>query len=183
MALDLFNYDQIIKMRKSFSPDLILSQYHAYHYASVVGGYLSKFLKIPHVIRSHDIFLDLKSQSAFYKLYILANYPQIYRSILKSNRFYVTTSEMVQYFQNFKKMRDVDFKVHHNGIDTQQFYPYKNQDELKEKYSCENIILFMGLMSEDIGVHNLIKAFPGIIRHNKDTHMILLGDGPYRNYI
>ena len=58
------------RISRDFSPDIILSQHHAFHYASVVASYLSKHLKIPHVIRSHDIFLDLESRSFLYNLFV-----------------------------------------------------------------------------------------------------------------
>jgi len=111
------------------------------------------------------------------------NYPRIYRSIQNSDIFYVTASEQKRYFQKFKKLRDVNFKIHHNGIDDTQFYPYKEQNELKEKYGCETIISFIGLMSQDIGVQNFIRAIPGVLKDHKDTHVILIGDGPYKDYI
>ncbi|MHA1292372.1 MAG: glycosyltransferase [Promethearchaeota archaeon] len=172
-----------VKIKKSFKPDVILTQYHAFHYASVVGAQLSKILEIPHVVRSHDIFIDLESHSIPYRLYNLATYPQIYRSIKKSNIFYVTTSEMIRYFQKFKKLKGVNFKVHHNGIDIKQFYPSNKQEVLKEKYGCNTIISFIGLMTEDIGVHNFIKILPEFLRNHTDTHIILIGGGLYKEYI
>ncbi|MFX0071608.1 MAG: glycosyltransferase family 4 protein [Candidatus Hermodarchaeota archaeon] len=178
---NLFYY--LIKIKKRFSPDLILSQYHPFHYSSVCAGYLSKILKIPHIIRSHDIFIDLESHSMPYNTYISLNYPRIYRSILNCDTFYVTTSEMMRYFLKFKELNKVSFKVHHNGIDINQFYPYKNREELKGKLGCETIISFIGLMTPDIGIHNFIRVFPEIIKENKETHLILIGEGRYRKAI
>lgn len=173
----------LLKIRNTFSPDIILTQYHPFHYASVIGGYISKILKIPHIVRSHDIFIDLASHSLLYKFYISMNYPYIYRSILNCDIFYTTTSEMIKYFLKFKKLKDVNFKVHHNGIDINKFYPIKNQEELKDKYGCDVIISFIGLMTPDIGIHNFILNFPNIIKSNKDVHLMLIGGGRYENFI
>ncbi len=173
----------LLKLKKKFSPDLILSQYHAFHYASVCAGYLSKKLNIPHFVRSHDIFIDLSTHSIPYRIYFSMNYPRIYRSILNCDIFYVTASEMIRYFLKFKKLRNVNFKIHHNGIDADLFHPYKNQDALRDKYGCETLISFIGLMTQDIGIHNFISIFPKILEANKDTHLLLIGDGPYKKQI
>ena len=171
------------KINKFFSPDIILSQHHAFHYASVVAGYLSKHLEIPHVIRSHDIFLDLESRSFLYNLFVSLVHPQVYRSLPKSEICYLTTTEMKEYYLNFKRLRDVNFKVFPNGIDTKEFYPHTNQEELKNEYGCETILSFIGLMSLDIGIQNFIKIFPEILKSHKDTHLVLIGDGPYKNHL
>lgn len=168
------------KISKTFYPDIILSQHHAFHYASVVGNYLSKKLEIPHVIRSHDIFLDLESRSFLYNLFVSIVHPQVFHSISKSDICYLTTNEMRNYYLKFKKLINVNFKIHPNGIDINEFYPYKNQEELKEEYGCETIISFIGLMSYDIGIQNLIRIFPEVLKSNKDINLILIGDGPYK---
>jgi len=173
----------LIKSRDKFNPDLIMSQYHPFHYASVCSSYIAKKLKIPHIVRSHDIFIDLESHSFLYNLHISLNYPQIFRSIIKSDIFYVTTSEMRKYFLKIKKLKDVNFKIHHNGIDVLEFFPDKNQEILKQKFGCETIISFIGLMTEDIGVHNFIKYLPDVFKIYKDAHLILIGDGPYKKQI
>jgi len=173
----------LLKMRKSFSPDIILSQYHAYHFASVVGGYLSKILKVPHIIRSQDIFLDSKMYSFPINLLYKLSFTYVFKSIQNSNIFYVNTSEMKDYLSKLKKLRNVNFKIHPNGIDTKDFFPFKNQEELKTRYGCENILLYVGLLSENYALHNLIKALPQILKTHKDTVVLIVGNGPSKNKI
>ena len=173
----------LIKSKSDFKPDLILSQYQAYHYASVVGEYLSSFFKIPHIIRSHDIFFVTSNQSYPFQIFHSIIYPRIYRSILKSNIFYVVCSELRNYMLKMKKLRNLDLRIHHNGIDNTLFYPSKNQDELKNKFGCENIISYIGILSHDAGLHHFMHILPQLFNTHKDTHLIILGDGPYKNYI
>ena len=173
----------LLKIKTSFKPDLIFSQYHTYHYASVVGGFLSKLLDIPHAIRSHDIFIDLKSKPVAFRVIFPVIYPQIYRSIKNCDIDFVQTLEMKKYLQRIKLFQDVKFKILHNGIDLNLFHPSKNQDYLKEQYGCETIISFIGLMSQDTGIHNFVKVLPEIFKIYKETHLLLIGDGPYKNYV
>jgi glycosyltransferase involved in cell wall biosynthesis len=173
----------LINIKSRFDPHLILSQYHTYHYATVVGGLLSKLFKIPHAIRSHDIFIDLKSKSIPFQIIFPFIYPQIYRSIKNCDIDYVQTLEMKEYLQRIKLFKNVKFKVLHNGIDLNMFYPFESKDYFKEKYGCNTVISFIGLISQDTGIYNFIKTLPELFKHNKDTHLILVGDGPYKIHV
>jgi len=90
---------------------------------------------------------------------------------------------MIEYYSKFKRLRDVNFKVHHNGINVNEFFPIENQEELKDKYGCDTIVSFIGLMTQDIGIHNIIHYFPDVIKIYKDTHLLLIGGGPYESNI
>ena len=174
----------VLKLKNKFYPNIILSQYHPHHYASVAGGYLSKLLKIPHLIRSHDLFITDKNQGSFlYQLYNLAIYPPIHNSISNCNTFYVTTSEMKNHLLKFKKFQNLKIEIHHNGIDINQFYPFKDQDTLKEEYGCDTIMSFNGLIKKKFGFHNFLHALPKILKEHKDTHFNLVGYGPDINYV
>jgi len=168
----------LIKLKTSFIPDVILSQYSAFHYASVIGGYVSKILKLPHIIRSHDIFLPTDLFSFPIKLFHSIIYTRIYSSISNCDIFYVTTSEMKRYYLKFKNLQKVNFKIHHNGVDTNTFYPFNNQEELKDKYACENIVLFIGQIGRDYDLQYIMKALPEILKTHKDTHFLIVGSGP-----
>lgn len=173
----------LIKIRTKFKPDLIMSQYHTFHYASVVASYLAKILALPHIIRSHDIFIDMVPKPLPFRIFFSIIYPQIYHSIRNCNIDYVQTTEMKDHLQKIRKFRDVKFKILHNGIDLDLFYPSKNQEILKEKYGCETLISFIGLMTQDIGLYNFIKALPEVLKSHKDTHLLLIGDGPDKKNI
>ncbi len=172
----------LIKKNSFLKPDLILSQYHAFHYASVVGNYASKILKVPHIIRSHDIFLPFEHLSSIYQFIYLMNYPQIFNSMIKSDIFYVVCSELRDYLLKIKKLKNNDIRVHHNGVDLDKFFPTNNQEELKEKYSCENIILFIGLLVPDVGLQDFIPLLPAILKDHKELKFLFIGEGPCKEY-
>ncbi len=173
----------LIKLKSTFSPDIIISQYHAFHYASVAGSYLSKKLKIPHIIRSHDIFFTQENLTLPFRIFNSIFYPKIFNSISKCNNFYTVCSELKDYLAQFKKFRKVNFKVHHNGIDTKKFYPMKSQDELKEKFGCDQILIFSGSLIPGIGLHDFVPILPAILKEYKEIHLLFLGDGSLKKYI
>lgn len=173
-----------IKLKKNFTPDLILSQFHPHHYASVAGGYISRILKIPHIIRSHDLFIMDKNQGPlFYQLYNLIVYPPIHKSISNCRIFYASTTEMQRYLYKFHKFKDMNIRVSYNGVDIERFYPYNNQESLKDEFGCNTILSFIGLVHKNYGFHNFLHALPNIFKYNKDTHFILVGFGPDMNYV
>ena len=173
----------LIKFKSDFKPDLVLSQYHAYHYASVVGNLISKILKVPHIIRSHDIFFPTSNHSYPFQIFHSIIYPKIYHSIFDCKAFYVVCSELRDYMLKFNKFKNLNIRIHHNGIDNTRFFPLKNQSVLKDKFGCENIISYIGVISEDAGLHHFIQALPDLFKNDKETHVILLGDGPYKDII
>jgi teichuronic acid biosynthesis glycosyltransferase TuaC len=130
------------------------------------------------------IFLLIWYQNHFpLEFFFSIIYPQIYHSIRNCNIDFVQTTEMKDYLQKIRKFRNVKFKILHNGIDLDLFYPSINQEILKEKYGCETLISFIGLMTQDIGLYNFIKVLPEVLKSHKDTHLLLIGDGPDKKNI
>ncbi|MFX0156145.1 MAG: glycosyltransferase, partial [Candidatus Hodarchaeota archaeon] len=134
-------------------------------------------------IRSQDIFLDSKIYSFPINLIYKLSFTRVFKSIQSSNIFYVNTSEMKDYLSKLKKLRNVNFKIHPNGIDTEDFFPFKNQEELKNNFGCENILLYVGLLAEKYALQNLVKALPQILKTHKDTMVLIIGDGPSKKKI
>jgi glycosyltransferase involved in cell wall biosynthesis len=67
-----------------------------------------------------------------------------------------------------------------NGVDTTEFYPV-NQDEkllLREKLGLpayKTIVSFVGWMSENKGVHMLVKAWKSVMENRRDALLLLVG--------
>jgi len=184
--LTISHYENVLKLlykiKKRFHPNLFLAQYHTFHFASVAGGICAKRMNVPYIIRSHDIFIDLDTLPFWYRNYIRIIYPFVFKSIKCSNFFYVTSSEMKNYLEKFKKFRNVKFKIHYNGIDRSVFYS-KPENKLKQKFNCENLILYIGLLSKDLGIQNLIQALREVFKIKKQTHVLIIGEGFYKRYI
>ncbi|MFX1394331.1 MAG: glycosyltransferase family 4 protein [Promethearchaeota archaeon] len=181
LNLTVSHYENMIRYltnKKLYSKShIILSQYSAYHFASVVAGSISKIQNIPHVIRSHDIFFPTESFSLPLQVFHSILYTKIYRSILNCDVFYVTTTEMKRYYLKFKKLQNINFKIHHNGIDTALFNSNKEIEDLKKKYSAQNIIIFIGQISRDFDLKNVLTIMPELLKIHKDTHLLIIGDG------
>lgn len=71
------------------------------------------------------------------------------------------------------------FKIKEIGID--EFFIFKNQEELKDKYGWEKILLFIGSKAKDYSYQNLIEILPEILKIDKDINFIIVGDYLYKN--
>ena len=173
----------LLIIRKFFTPNIIISQYQAYQYSSVAANYVSKILKVPHIIRSHDVFFYTHEFPSKLRFLHSLSYPMIFKSIFNCKIFYSPSSEIISYLKSFKKLQNINFKVHHNGVDTSKFYPFENQEELKDQYGCENIILHIGTITKGFGIHNIINVLPEILKLHKDTHFLIIGGGYYERQV
>jgi glycosyltransferase involved in cell wall biosynthesis len=177
----LENLYTAIRKEKYFNPNLILAQYHTFHFAPVMAALLAKKLKIPYVVRSHDIFSPyygkLREIGTLPELVYLKLSNQItYQSIQFSDIFYVTATEQITHLKRDKKFKNTEFKWHPNGIDSNVFYP-KEDNSLKAKYKADNIILYIGMLDVDLGIQQFIKSIPLINKEAKNTHFIIVGSG------
>lgn len=72
-----------------------------------------------------------------------------------------------------------------NGIDTKQFYP---EDKIKARkelsiHDDSKVIITVGSLIPLKGYHVLLDAMPAIVREMPQTHLYVVGEGPYRSYL
>lgn len=64
------------------------------------------------------------------------------------------------------------------GTDISFFHPDKFNPNIKEKYDItENLLLFVGRLTEKKGIRYIIEAIPYIIKNHKETKLIIIGSG------
>lgn len=80
---------------------------------------------------------------------------------------------MFQYFKG-------DFKVIPNGIDTSYFHP--EGDTIPQFQDGKLNILFLARLEPRSGLEYLIKAFCHIRQTRQDCRLIIVGDGPMKNF-
>jgi glycosyltransferase involved in cell wall biosynthesis len=71
------------------------------------------------------------------------------------------------------------------GTDVSMFREEVNKKSLKKKYNVtsKNTLLFIGRLAEKKGLAYLIRAMPRIIKKEKNTLLLVLGDGPLRQQL
>jgi glycosyltransferase involved in cell wall biosynthesis len=176
------------KFKNKFVPNIIISQYHTFHFAPIVASILAKFYKIPYIIRTHDIFSSyygkLQERGSLSELIWLKSIPHLtYNSIKNADLCSLPSSEILKHFKQIKKFQNQNliFNLHHNGIDFNEIYPH-HDSTLKDQFACENLFLYMGHLDVDHGISNFIRAIPIILREQKETHFVILGSGKDKKF-
>jgi len=86
------------------------------------------------------------------------------------------------------QLYDVDEKkirIVPNGVDLQKFKPVEGSEKAKHRIEANNkqYILFVGGLIPRKGLHFLIEAAKQVVKENKETIFIVVGDGPLKNHL
>jgi len=71
------------------------------------------------------------------------------------------------------------------GIDTDHFAPHPGAQELRRSLglSDKKVIISVGRLVHRKGQDALIEALPEILKHHPEAHILMVGEGPYRNHL
>ena len=86
------------------------------------------------------------------------------------------------------QLYDIDetkIRIVPNGVDLQKFKPTNDCEQVKNVIggSSEHVILFVGNLIPRKGLHFLIEAAKHVIKENKETKFVVVGDGPLKNHL
>jgi len=93
-------------------------------------------------------------------------------------------------FRNSEK--ELGFKVSnekleliHNGVDTNHFSPREVGDLRNKIEYNENILVYVGRISHEKGIHNVLKILPKILDYHSSTTFLIVGApiSSFKNYI
>ena len=72
-----------------------------------------------------------------------------------------------------------------NGVDLQKFKPAEDCGKVKDLIggNSKHVILFVGNLIPRKGLHFLIEAAKHVIKENKETKFVVVGDGPLKNHL
>jgi len=91
------------------------------------------------------------------------------------------SSEKTVQFYNVEKTK---IRVVPNGVDLERFKPRKSSKTVEHKIGADNkqCVLFVGRLVPRKGLHFLIEAAAYVVKKNKETKFVVVGDGPLRNH-
>ncbi len=84
---------------------------------------------------------------------------------------------------NIFQLPDDKINVISNGVASNEFKDIKKDQYFRRKFASDNekIILFVGRLVSEKGVHVLIDAIPKITSHYNDIKLVIVGKGPELN--
>lgn len=164
--------------------DVIVSQHHPSHLASLSAFTLSRILRIPLVIKTHDVY---NSSSDIFQTLFLRALDNLYRMVFKraALMFVVSSSLRLKVIQTYKLGVD-KVLVLPNGVDTRKFRHGLDEAELlRRRLAGDNqaILLFVGRIREERGLTVLIKAMRAIIAKNPRLLVVFIGGGAQKSEV
>ena len=83
------------------------------------------------------------------------------------------------------EVAETKIRIVPNGVNPQKFKPIEDCEKVKHLIGVngEQVILFVGNLIPRKGLHFLIEAAKQVIKENKETRFVVVGDGPLKNHL
>jgi glycosyltransferase involved in cell wall biosynthesis len=80
---------------------------------------------------------------------------------------------------------EAKIRVVPNGVDPQRFKPTEDCEKVRDVIggNSEHVVLFVGNLIPRKGLHLLIEAAKQVIKENKETKFVVVGEGPLKSHL
>ncbi|TET18885.1 glycosyltransferase WbuB [Candidatus Bathyarchaeota archaeon] len=159
--------------------DMVITQFHPIHFASLGGLFLKVFKDMPWLVKVHDMIRDSSLRSGSCEKMITHSWCKLFLEYVgkKADRLLVLTNELRSLLEEHGYPQD-KVAVIPNGVDTNLFSPQASEDE----YNSSKTILYIGSMMPEDGIDYLIRAFSLLDKENQ-LNLVVIGDGPERLHL
>jgi glycosyltransferase involved in cell wall biosynthesis len=101
----------------------------------------------------------------------------------ESDRIIVNSNYMKREIKNIFTISEDKISIINNGVDLHKFDNTINDVAFRKNYAAENekIVLFVGRLVNEKGIHILIDAIPKVISNYNNVKFIIAGKGPCLN--
>jgi len=148
------------------------------------------FIQTVHGVLADEYIQSTKSVSLSFKLKLsnlfMRHLGTIEKDAAKKATLIVTVSRYSA--KRIVELYAVDEKkilIVPNGVDLQRFKPIEDCEKVKHLIgrNREHVILFVGNLIPRKGLHFLIEAAKHVVKENKETKFVIVGNGPLRNHL
>ncbi|MDR6935562.1 glycosyltransferase family 4 protein [Luteibacter sp. 3190] len=138
------------------------------------AAWVARLLGIPYVVKVHGSDLNVQAESRLRR-------PQI-RSALRGAGGIIAVSRALAAKANALGARREAVEAIYNGVDTKLFHR-GDRRAARARLGLPPevpIVLYAGNLKATKGCHDLIEAFPALVRRHHDARLVYVGDGPCR---
>ncbi len=176
-------FNQAYRVTKKFRPDII--HFQSPSSAGIAGIIIAKQLGIPVIGTFHGYFMEPEYLKV---IGFVDTFQKITTNVLwKYTTFYFNLTDGVVTPSEISKKELItrgivkNISVIHNSLDTQTIKKVSPEKvaELKKKLKLrEHVILYVGRVSHEKNIDQLIKSFKIVLKKQPDTHLLIIGKGP-----
>lgn len=176
--LPLTVYALVIARKYKF--DLVMAMYHATHLAPFSAFLISRFMKVPLILKCHDVVASEARWGLWDKVF--HNFLSYLNSIAlkRAERTLILSGELKLLVKGLYKMEDERFVILPNGVDTRMFRCNKSSPNIREKLELQGkkILLYSGSLTPPYrkkGLQFLIEAMPKVVAKEPDVVLVVIG--------
>lgn len=169
-------------LKNKMNYDAIISMFHPTHFATFCAYLISRILKLPFLVKVHDLLLDADDPNFWRRAYKEAVF-KLYLGSLKNGGFIlVQSSEWMHLLRKVYRVSKKRIVLFPNGVDAVKFNSNVECSNLRVALGLENkkIVLFAGAILRIRGLDCLIKAMPQVLREEPDARLLIIGEGSER---
>ncbi len=154
--------------------------YERYTLFGTAGLEASKKLGIPLVLEVNSPLL--REQQEYRQLHHLRMAEQNERDLFNRSFLIAAVSEEMRKYIISKTHRGDHIEVIPNGVDDQRFHP-DVKPTLIPSAQARKVIGFVGSLKPWHDIKTLLDAFRSLKENRRDVHLLIVGDGPLREWI
>ncbi len=147
---------------------LLISAYHLFA-AGLAGAWAAELLGIPLVT---TVFGEIYAQTEFYRRHL----SEVRYVVDRSNTLLSCSHHCSRSLALLGLSAPV--RTVHYGVDTAEFSPGLDATRIRERHGLgagDNVVLFVGRMVREMGLHVLLTALPRVLQGDTSIKVIILG--------
>jgi len=148
------------------------------------------FIQTIHGVLADEYIQSSKSVSPSLRMKLsnvfMRHLARIEKEAAKEATLIVTVSRYsAQKIVQLYEVEETKIRIVPNGVDLQRFKPAEDCEKVKDIIAVngEHVVIFVGNLIPRKGLHYLIEAAKQVIKENKDTKFVVVGDGPLKNHL
>jgi len=160
--------------------DAVISMFHPSHLATFFAYLIARVLKVPLLVKVHDLLVDATDPSFLRRSYKKAMF-RFYLAFLKKGDFFLVPSvEWVQLLARVYKVNERRIVLFRNGADAAKFNPHVDCASLRSALNLkkeEKVVLYSGQISRIRGLDYLVQAMVDVVKEERDVRLLIVGEG------
>jgi glycosyltransferase involved in cell wall biosynthesis len=168
---------KVLRRRREY--DAVISMFHPSHLATFFAYLIARVLKVPLLVKVHDLLVDAADPSFLRRSYKEAMF-RFYLAFLKrGDLFLVPSVEWVRLLARVYKVSKRRIVLFRNGADAGKFNPDVNCTSFRSALNLKDkkVVLYSGQISWIRGLDYLIQAMVDVAKEERDVRLLIIGEG------
>ncbi len=166
-------------LRRRGEYDAVISMFHPSHLATFFAYLIARVMKVPLIVKVHDLLVDAADPSFLRRGYKKAMF-RFYLAFLKRGDVFLVPS--VEWVRLLAKVYGINKKrivLFRNGADAAKFNTAIRCSSLRSALDLKDtkVVLYSGQISRIRGLDYLVRAMVDVVKEVPAVRLLIIGDG------